>query len=125
MFVEGIVDVQDCIIQDCAEAIGIFVQPIGEVTVTGTTIRRCETGVHVHGKATVGKGCNVTGCTWSGVYAWKHDVGPGEVTVEEDAELVCEGDNTNNAPYHGDYVAVQGGTIAGVAEENIVRVGGE
>ena len=57
---EGTAVVQDCIIQDNqGRPNGIQVDPTGELTVTGTTIRRCESGLVVRGKATVGKSCSL------------------------------------------------------------------
>ena len=73
---------------------GIQVRPTGEATVSGTTIRRCQMGLFVMGKATIGK-CSITACTESGVYAWKAEGGPGETTVEEG--VVCEGNNARFA----------------------------
>ena len=122
--VEGIVVVQDCIIQDSPETFGIQVEPTGEVTVTGTTIRQCEVGLFVGDKATIGKGCSIAACTLSGVYAFKKQVEGyfGEVTVEDDAELVCEGNSTSNAASQGDFLSVRSAPITGVAAENITSV---
>jgi len=94
------------------------VRPTGEATVSGTTIRRCQMGLFVMGKATIGK-CSITACTESGVYAWKAEGGPGETTVEEG--VVCEGNSTGNTPNEGNFFARDGARIKGVAEELIVH----
>ena len=65
-------DIQDCIVHDSPVGNGIQVIPTGEATVTGTTIRCCEVGLMVTGKAMIGKGCSSTACAQSGVYAWRH-----------------------------------------------------
>ena len=39
------------------------------------------------------------------------------MTVEEGAELVCEGNNTSNQPRDGDSVSSFGGVFKSVAEE--------
>jgi len=119
--VNGIAVIQDCILQDSPVAYGIDVKPSGEVTITGTTIRGCDIGLLVNGKATIGKGCSIIDCVQSGVFAWKADGGPGEVTVEEDAGLVCEGNNTGNHPQEGEFVASFGGVIKGIAAEKLTR----
>ena len=100
---------------------GIEVSRTGEATVTGTTIRRCQSGLLMNCKATVGKGCSISACVYAGIDAWKNDGGPGEVTVEEDVDRVCEGNNTCNSEDHGNYLVAGGGTITGVAEEKILR----
>ena len=123
--VHGTADIQNCIIED-GPGNGILVKPTGEITVTGTTMRRCKTGLFVLGKATIGKAtirsCSITGCTQSGAFAWKTESGPGEVTAEEGADLVCSGNNTSDHEWHGDFVAAEGGTIKGVAEEKIKSI---
>jgi len=48
---------------------GIQVRPTSKVTVTDTTIRRCQNGLLVTGKAKIGKSCSITACTGSGVYS--------------------------------------------------------
>jgi len=106
-FVQGTAVVQDYIIQN-GEHNGIEVRLTGELTVTGTTIRRCLNGLFVNGKATIGKGCSITASVKSGVFAWKSEGGLGAVTVEGDADLVCSGNNTSDHEWHGDCVSVQG-----------------
>ena len=126
MWAEGTANVQDCVIQDDQiqdiPGLGIQVMPRGEATVTSTTIRRCTAGLFVEGKAIIGKGCSITACTESRVTAWKTEDGPGEVTVEEGADLVCEGNDTSNQAWHGNYVSEDGDTIKGVAEEKIKSI---
>jgi len=60
-------------------------------------------------------------CTQSGVYAYKSQALGylGEVTVEDGAGLVCEGNNTNNHAGHGDIVSARNGPITGVPAEKI------
>ena len=58
----------------------------------------------------------------SGTFATKHEATPGEATVEDGADLVCEGNNTSTHELHADFLAAWGGAIAGVAEEKITRV---
>jgi len=154
LVVHGIAAIEDCVVED-GHAHGIQVNhnllkhgqpnPTGEVTITGTTIRRCEgAGLAVKGRATVGKRCSITDNTLSGIYAWDEimvagngEGGPGEVTVEEGADLVCEGNNTSKSPApHGswtgdideaaweaaqstscDYLQVDNGKIKGVAAD--------
>lgn len=69
------------------------------------------------GQVKVGKGCAITACAHSGVFAWKREGGPGGVTVE-DAGVGCEGNNTSNEELYGEYAALRG-TIKGIAVENI------
>ena len=114
--VHGNAVIQDCVIQDCPGATGIQVEPAGEVAVMGTTIRRCQDGLFVTGKATIGNS-SITACTQSGVFAWKTGGGPGVVTVE--GGLICEGNNSSNDENEGDYVTDEGGEINGVAAEKI------
>jgi len=109
--------VQDCIIQDCPEAYGIQVD--GVATITSTTTRRCMYGIDVTGKATIVSGCSITDCTRSGIVAFKDEEGPGEANVAG-ADLVCKGHNAANDELEGNFVCMQGGTIKGIAEENIV-----
>ena len=116
--VEGTAIIQSCIIQD-SQGVGLDVEPTGVATVTGTTIRRHQLGVFVGGKATIGAGCSIIDCTNSGIVAFKHEEGPGEVTVVG-TDLVCKGDTDDNEELEGDFVCMQGGTIKGIAEEKIV-----
>ena len=122
---EGTVVIQNSIIQDLQsqEGQGIQVEVTGEVAATGTTIRRFCNGLFVWGKATLGKGCSITGCPESGINAWKQggDPYPAVVTVEEGAGLVCEVNNPSSNRREGDYLARDGAAITGVAEEKIVR----
>ena len=68
--VGGIAVIQDCILQNAPEDLGVLVKDAtGKVTVTGTTIRRCLDGMIVQGEATIGKGCSITDCCESGIYA--------------------------------------------------------
>ena len=51
--VDGIAVIQDSIVQDSPGA-GILVhEPFGGATITGTTVRRCQTGLFVTTKATI------------------------------------------------------------------------
>ena len=59
----------------------------GEAAITGTTVCRCQVGVYVFGKATMGEGCRITDNRPSGIIVSENS--PGEVTVE--AGAVCEG----------------------------------
>ena len=131
--VSGTGMIQDCLVEDSAGSMGIGVGPIGELQIERTTIRRCQTGLMVMGTAAVGKGCSITACAGSGVYAWKTEEapaneegpaepgGPGEVTVEDGAGLVCTGNNTSTIEFEADFLTVDGGSIAGVAAEKIVH----
>ena len=114
----GSVVFQDCILQDNLQAHGIHVMPTGELTVTGTTIRRCSMGLLVMSKAVLGKSCSITACAMSGGFAMKHGDGPAEVTVESGADVVCEGNSTSSQANKHEYAAY-GGTIKGVAEEKV------
>jgi len=126
MSAEGAVVVQDCILQD-NQSHGIHVRPTGEVTVTGTTIRRCyRHGMFVEGTASIGKGCSVTACARSGVYAEPSEEASstGAVAAEERAEVVCKGNNTSTGPTYGNWTSSWSGTISGIAAEqiNVVNV---
>ena len=76
------------------------------------------------GKASVGKGCSVTACSLGGIYAWTQQSQSylGQVTVEDGANLLCEGNNTSNDPDYGDFVSVRNAPITGVAAEIITNV---
>jgi len=127
--VEGTAIIQGCIIQDGQQGAGINVTASGVATVAGTTVRRKGHGVAVLGKATIGACCSITACTYSGLIAFQHEDGPGEVTVAG-ADLVC--DNADpfrvgisamefpRSEFIGNFVSMQGGTIRGIAEEKIV-----
>ena len=113
VLVAGTANIQDSILQDCPTNSGIQVDPTGEVTIAGTTVRRCDTGLVVTGKATARAGCRITGNAEGGTVASKYDGGPGEVTVE--AGAVCEGNGDK------DFVSLLGGTLISVANEDIVH----
>jgi len=83
--------------------------------------RRCKNGLFVLSKAAIGKGCSISACVESGIFVeiLQDESGPGEVTVEQDAGLVCEGNNTGNDPTEGDFMSSFGGVIKGIAEEKI------
>jgi len=115
--VAGITDIQDCIVEDGQEQ-GIFVQPSGKATISGTTVRHNG----LHGVLVLGDAklidSSVTANGDSGVVARTYSQdGKAICTIGE--KVKCSGNDTRNAGI-GDYRTMAGGQLQGAPQERIL-----